>query len=191
MVKSSGSILQLHSKAALSNVNLLIVTNQPDNLQAISSHLEASEINFSYDVIHTEDVEDCPEQQKYSAIVYDYTVTTDDYAINFLIEKLQWWSHFYPDTPLILITDVLGDAAAAKLIQSGVNGYVLRHKLCQLPKILKQALFDFASKQAVVKQQQDLIQQQHSQIQHLQTEITILRNGDKNQGIRLAQQHEN
>lgn len=190
MLKSSGSILQLQSKAVLSDVNLLIVTNQPENCQSLTGHLQASNINFSYDFIDTKQLKAHPARTKYSAIVYDYSAVArqDGGEIELLIEKLQCWCHLYPDTPLILVTDILGDEVAAKLVQSGVNGYVLRHKLSQLPNIIEKSLFDFASQQALIKRQQDLIVQQQSQLQQLQAEVKARSDGEKEREVRLAQQ---
>ncbi|MEN9519518.1 MAG: hypothetical protein RLZZ381_2106 [Cyanobacteriota bacterium] len=187
MLESSGS-LQLHSKPALSNVNLLIVSNQSANFQAIASCLEAADISFCADAIDPEQLSDRPSSNKYSAICYDYTANHQDNQIESLIDKLHWWCHLYPDTPVILITDALGDEAAARIIQSGVHGYVLRHQLDRLPSTLKKSLFDFASKQAIVKQQQDLIKEQQFQLQQLQAEIKIRSDAEKTQAIRLVQQ---
>ncbi|MEY4517898.1 MAG: hypothetical protein RLZZ499_497 [Cyanobacteriota bacterium] len=193
MLESSGS-LQLHSKPALSNVNLLIISNQ-SAFQAIASCLDEADISFCADLINPDQLSDRPSSNtsnkysaKYSAIFYDYTVNPQDNQIEFLIDKLHWLCYVHPDTPIILITNILGDEAAARIIQSGVNGYVLRHKLYQLPDALKKSLFDFASKQAIVKQQQDLIKQQQFQLQQLQAEIKIRSDAEKTQAIRLAQQ---
>jgi signal transduction histidine kinase len=190
MVESSGSILQLHSKTVLSKVNLLIVTSQLANFEAIASCLKTANVNFTADLIDSEQIGDRLSTGKYNAIFYDYTINGDDHQPESLIEKLQWWWHLYPDTPLILITDVLGDEAAAKLIQSGVNGYVLRHKLYQLPEILDKSLFDFASRQAIVKQQQDLIKQQQDQLQELQAAVKDYSNAAKIQAIQFSQQQQ-
>lgn len=190
MVESSGSILQLHSKTVLSQVNLLIVTNQLANFEAIASCLNTANIRFTADLIDSEQISDRPPADKYSAILYDYTVNSDNHQLESLIEKLQWWWHLYPDTPLILVTDILGDEAAAELIQSGVNGYVLRHKLYQLPEILDKSLFNFASRQAIVKQQQDLIKQQQYQLQELQAEVKGYSDAAKIQAIRFTQQQQ-
>lgn len=190
MLESSGS-LQLHLKPALSNVNLLIVSNHSENFKAIASCLDAANISFCADLISNLDLNqlcDPADQYKYSVIFYDYAVNPENNQLESLIDNIQWCCHLYPDIPLILITDVLGDEAAAKLIQSGVSCYLLRDKLAQLPNILKKSLFDFASKQAIVNQQQDLIKQQEFQLQQLQAEIKINRDVEKTQAIRLAQQ---
>ena len=193
MIESSESILQIQSKAVLSNVNLLIVTNQPQDCQSLTGYLQASDTSFTYDFIESNQLGDRLTQNKYSAIIYDYSATArvdNDGNIESLIEKLQWCCHVYPDTPLVLITDVLGDETAAKLVQSGIDGYVLRHKLYQLPDILEKSLFDFAQQQAIVKQQQDLIKQQQLQLQQLQAEVKVYSDGEKQQKVRLAQQQQ-
>ncbi|MGB5711712.1 MAG: hybrid sensor histidine kinase/response regulator [Waterburya sp.] len=172
MLESSGSILQLQSRATtLSNVNLLIVSHNSTNFQAIAASLYTADINFTYDLIDNEQLsENPPRSKKYSAIIYDYSKVSDSNSVDSLVEKLQWRSHLFPNTPLILVTDSLGDEQAIRLIQSGVNGYVLRQQLDQLPETLEKSLFDFVSKQTIVKQQQDLINQQQEQIERLEAE---------------------
>ena len=171
MLESSGSILQLQSRATkLSNVNLLIVSHNPANFKAIATPLSTSDINFTYDLIDTEQLSENPPQKQYSAIIYDHSQFSARNSVNSLIETLQWSSHLFPNTPLILVTDTLGDEQAIRLIRSGVSGYVLRHKLHQLPNTLKKSLFDFVNQQTIVKQQQNLIQQQQEQIERLEAE---------------------
>lgn len=162
MLESSGSILQLHTKTALSNMNLLLVTNQSENLQRISDCLQPEKTSLSQVLIDTVSLQPKPSDKKYTAILYDYLGNSDRTTVESLIEQLQWWRHLYPNIPLILITEVLGDESAVRLIQSGVNGYVLRHKLDQLPLILEKSLFDFASNQALIKQQQLELQELQS-----------------------------
>ena len=160
MSESSGSILQLPLKAtALSNVNLLIVTDNTNNIKAIADLLYAAQIKFTYDVVAVEQSTEDLLPQKYSAIVYDYCSSPNRYQNFSLIEKIQWWCHLYPHTPLILITDPLGDERAVSLLQSGVSGYVLKDNLSQLPNILKKTLFNFVSQQTVAIQQEKRIKQ--------------------------------
>ncbi|MDJ0590668.1 MAG: hybrid sensor histidine kinase/response regulator [Pleurocapsa sp. MO_226.B13] len=171
MSDSSGSILQLQPKVtALSNVNLLIVTDNTNDFQAIASTLYAADLNFTYDLISTEQIGEIDSSKKYNAILYDYVQTKKSEPVSSLIEKLQWWCHLYPNTPLILITDALGDEQAVNLVQSGVDGYVLRHKLYLLPNILQTTLFNFFSNQTIIAQQQDLILEQKEKIEQLKAE---------------------
>lgn len=171
MSNSSGSILQLPPKAtALSNVNLLIVTGNTNHTSEIFASLQAADIEFTYELIDTiELTEDYP-QTKYSTIIYDHAIKDHRHQRQLLQENLQWLSHLYPQTPVILITDVLGDEQAASLMQSGVDGYLLRQNLVKLPAILQQTWFAFVSKQAIATQQQDLIQQQAAKIEQLEQE---------------------
>ncbi len=171
MSDSSGSILQLQPKVtALSNVNLLIVTDNTNDFQAIASTLYAADLNFTYDLTSTEQIGEIDSSKKYNAILYDYVQTKKNEPVSSLIEKLQWWCHLYPNTPLILITDALGDEQAVNLVQSGVDGYVLRHKLYLLPNILQTTLFNFFSNQTIIAQQQDLILEQKEKIEQLKAE---------------------
>ncbi len=171
MSESSGSILQLQPKVTvLSNVKLLIVTNQTSDFQAISAPLYAAAINFDYDLIATQQLTQNLPRQKYSAILYNYVPISNSNSVGSLSETLQWWCHIYPDTPLILITDVLGDEQAVELIQSGVNGYVLRQNLYKLPDILEQTLLNFVSKPTLIARQQNLIKQQQQTIEQLEAE---------------------
>jgi signal transduction histidine kinase len=171
MSDNSGSILQTPPKVtALSKVNLLIVTDSTNNIKAIASSLQAADIEFTYDLVVSEQTIEVDQQQKYSAILYDYAVSNHPETVNSLIGKIHWWCHLYSHLPFILITEALGDEQAVKLIQSGVDGYILRHNLSRLPEILQTTLFDFVSKQTIVIQQEDLIRQQQAKIQQLEAE---------------------
>lgn len=171
MLESSGSILQLQSRATtLSNVNLLIVSSNPTSFQAITLPLHTADIDFAYDSISTEELNDNLTRKKYSAVIYDYCQVTSSNSIDSLVAAIDWCTHYFNGTPLILVTDTLGDESAIKLIQSGVSGYVLKHKLHQLPDTLEKSLFDFVSKQAIERQQHYLISQQQEKIEHLEAE---------------------
>ena len=108
--------------------------------------------------------------KKYSAIVYERSPLNDCEQTQSLIEKIQWMRHLYPDIPLILITDILGDEEAVNLIRSGVNGYLLRQNLSHFPNTLQKTLFDFASDRAITIQQEDLIRKQSEKIEQLEKE---------------------
>ena len=100
MIESSGSILQLSRAKALSQVNLLIVTNESDNLKAIATSLAQADISFTYDLIDSKQSKENSHQQKYSAILYDYVKDPESNTVDSLVEKIQWWLHIYPDTPV-------------------------------------------------------------------------------------------
>lgn len=171
MSDSSGSILQLQPKImVLSNVKLLIVTSKVLDCMAIAATLEAAGTDFTYDLIATQELSGKLPRQKYNAILYNYAACITETGVNSLSEKLQWWCHLYPNTPLILITDTLGDQQAVELIQSGVNGYVLRENLDKLPEVLQKTIINFISNQTVIAAQQHLIKQQQEKIAQLEAE---------------------
>lgn len=171
MLESSGSILRLQSRATtLSNVNLLIVSPNQTSFQAIAVPLSTADIDFTYDFISAEELNNNLARKKYSALIYDYSQLTSSNSIDSLVETINWCSNYFHSTPLILVTDTLGDESAIKLIQSGISGYVLKHKLHQLPDTLEKSLFDFVSQQAIERQQHYLISQQQQKIEHLEAE---------------------
>ncbi|MEL7420147.1 MAG: HAMP domain-containing sensor histidine kinase, partial [Cyanobacteria bacterium J06555_3] len=147
-------------------MNLLLVTNQTESLRQISDCLQAVDAIFANAVIDLASLSPESSDKDYAAIIYDLPANGDRDGIESTVDQLQWWKHLYPNIPLILITDILGDESAVKLIQSGVNGYVLKHKLYQLPDILEKSLFDFASEQALTAQQQILLEQQTVKFQN-------------------------
>lgn len=173
MSDSSGSILQLQTKiTALSNVNLLIATANPADFDDITASLYAAKIDFTYDIVTINELDtNLPYAYgQYSAVIYNYAQATNEDVADTLVENLQWWCHLYPDVPLILITNYLGDERAVELIQAGVSGYVLKQKLYQLPDILAKTLSNCAKQQNIANQQQNLIKQQQKKIQQLEIE---------------------
>ncbi|WP_019508675.1 hybrid sensor histidine kinase/response regulator [Pleurocapsa sp. PCC 7319] len=180
MSDSSGSILQLQPKAtALSNLNLLIASNNGNDIEAIAKPLYSAGIDLTYEVISVDKLVDKLPRQKYSAILYDYFPVSNLTTVNTLTEQLQLWCNLCPQTPFILITDALGDELAVELIQSGVSGYILRQKLYKLPDVLENTLFNFFSKQTIIAQQLDLINQQQKKIKELEAEKQKLLNQEK------------
>ena len=191
MLESYGSILELSKVTLLSNINLLIITDVKSNVKAIAASLHAAEISFTYDVVAADCLTKNLSLQKYTAILYDYNycsdleTNADSYR---LVKNLQWWRHYYPHAPLILITNAFSDERAVKLVQNGVSGYILRNNLHQLPSILEESLFTFVNQQALIEQQQNLIEQQLKQIEQLQTEIQTYTDNERCQQNLIEQQ---
>ena len=171
MSDTSGSILQLPQQTiALSQVNLLIVTDNNNGFGAIAYSLKAANLSFTHTLVSSDLLLEAISSQKYSAILYDYVPTQSNSDIRSLVGKLKLSRHLYHNTPLIWICDPLGDEQAVNLIQSGVDAYILRHKLDRLPDILHKTLFNFVSKQTIVARQENLIEQQREKIEQLEAE---------------------
>ena len=195
MSESLGSILELSKVTLLNNINLLIVTDGKNNVKAIADCLYPAGINFTYDIVNADCLNsNLSSPQKYNAILYDCNhssdLQTNTNRYCSLAKKLQWWCHYYPYAPLILITDSLDDERAIKLVQNGVSGYIRRNELYQLPSILEKSLFTFVNQQALIEQQQNLIEQQRQQIQQLQTEVQTCTDRERCQQELIEHQHQ-
>ena len=170
MSDGSRLVLKVQSKATiLSDVNLLIVTDDAADLGNIFSILKSADINFAYDTVAASDPIWDLLDRSYDAIIYSYHVSHNYQAVKSPGQKLKWWYALPKKVPLILITDILGDEIAVELIQSGISGYVLRHQLSKLPDILESAIANFARQQQSLTQR-DLIQKQQKYIKQLEAE---------------------
>ncbi|GAB4534095.1 MAG: hypothetical protein Tsb0014_20070 [Pleurocapsa sp.] len=175
MSNGSGLVLQLKPKVTtLGNVNLLIVADDAADVLAIAKILKSAGVNFTYDTISITKPFHNLLEQNYSAIVYNYHSTNSYCPKESLLQQLTWWYDITPKIPLILITDALGDELAVRLIQSGVDGYVLRDRLSRLPDVLKEVLSNCLqpklSKKQINLSQLDLIRQQQEYIQKLEAD---------------------
>ena len=195
MSESHGLILELSKVTLLNNINLLIVTDGNNNVRAIVNSLYPAEINFTYDLVDADClIKNLSSPKKYTAILYDCNYSSDlqtdtEHCFS-LVKKLQWWCHYYPYAPLILIADALKNECATKLNQNGVSACILRNQLYQLPSILEKSLFTFVSQQALIQQQQNLIEQQRQQIQQLRIEVQTNTDNERCQQNLIEQQRQ-
>jgi diguanylate cyclase (GGDEF)-like protein/PAS domain S-box-containing protein len=75
------------------------------------------------------------DQQAWSALLYDYTVPGlhfDD-TIELLRSK-------HPDMPIILVSGTVSEEMAVKLMQHGLNDFVLKDNLLRLPSVIRRAV---------------------------------------------------
>ena len=171
MSDSFGSILQSSPRVKiLSNVNLLIATNNTAELEKIIEPLHAAQITFTCDRLSVDELSNNLPQKQYSAILYVNSRIGDCNLACSLAKTLQVLYVNYPQVPLILLTDPLGDEQAVALMQSGLSAYVLKRNLCQLPEILQQTWLDFSNKRFLPTKEQSLIQQQQQTIHQLKIE---------------------
>ncbi len=148
MSNSSGSILQREKKpSTASNVNLLIVTDDFVGTEEIITTLNKMTVDIRYDTVSSHQFPTQLPEYDYNAIIYNYCLSPHRETVISPLEKIKRWYRFPRKIPLILITETLGDEIAVECIQSGIDGYILRHKLYQLPKILEEVLFYVDSEQ--------------------------------------------
>lgn len=154
----TGLTLELKKKLnVINNPNLLIVTDNHLCLQEIERVLQATTVQVNCHNITCDRAQEIlcktPQknllQAKYDLIIYDYVPKqTNFYTLesgkgcdsDYPIPELTWWYDLSPKIPLILVTEPLGDETAIACIQSGINGYVLSHKVFCLPHIVEKTL---------------------------------------------------
>ncbi len=172
MSEGSGLILQPQSTpTAISNLNLLIVTELAADVENICSSLKSAGVNFTYDAIALGSSAGDLSSKNYDAILYSYSVPSNYKTPEAALEQLDWWYALPKRIPLIAIVNRLNDEIAEQLLQSGISGYVLRHKLHRLPNILKYALIRVARKQQQEKKQSELIREQQKKIEQLEEQL--------------------
>lgn len=163
MPKGSELVLQPRQKShQVSQVNLLIVTEENADIPRIVSILESAGLNFFYEVTSARESSFYLSASVYDAILYNYYLADNERIITSPIEQLTWWYELAPHIPLILITDILGDEVAIECIRSGISGYVLRNNLSKLPEALQNSLIDSTQKTtqlSKLQQQQEYIKQ--------------------------------
>jgi signal transduction histidine kinase len=180
-MSKTGLTLQLEKKlSVVSDVNLLIVTDSHVCLQEIERVLQAmTTVNLNCHNIACDCSSQVILQQKYDLIIYNYTPHRNtSYALKSSadsdslhpISELAWWYNLTPKIPLILITEPLGDEIAISCMQSGIDAYVLRHKLAYLPQIIEKTLASF------IEQKNQNFSQLLKQVTKLKQELTKLKN---------------
>lgn len=169
MSNRSGLILQRENKpSAASNVNLLIVTDDFVETKEIIQTLNTMKVGILYNTVFSYQFPPEVSEDDYDVIIYNYSLYPKSKTIISPLKKIASWYQFSQKIPLILITEALGDEMAVECIQSGIQGYILRHKLYQLPKTLEKILFSPDSNSS--KQQCDQVRQLEKRIAILKTE---------------------
>ena len=171
MSDSFGSILQPPPTIKkLSNVNLLIATQDVSESQKIVESLYSANFDFTYDPIAIDKLGGNLPKKHYSALLYDNSHPNATNESDFLAKQLRWWCQVHVNVPLILITYPLGEEQAVRLIQTGVSAYILKKNIDQLPQTLTKTLSNKRNKILIASKQQSLIQQQQQIIQQLKIE---------------------
>ena len=143
---SNGSGLTLHilqKSSAIANLKLLIIANDSSESETILAALKAGKIDFTYESATINKFQLLLEND-YDAIIYSHRVP-NSYAIESPIAQLEYWHSLPRALPLILVTDPLGDRLAVECIQYGIDGYVLRNNIEELPEVLAESLDNSSS----------------------------------------------
>jgi len=166
MSNRSGLILQQGKKpSTTSNINLLIVTDDFVGTEEIITILNTMTVDIIYDTVISHRLPPQLSQYDYNIIIYNYSLCPNAATMVSPLKKIEGWYRFPRRIPLILITETLGDEMAVECVQSGIDGYILRHKISQLPKTLEKILLSGNSTQQ---------SQQPNQVRQLRERLAIL-----------------
>ena len=179
MSNRSGLILQREKKPiTASNVNLLIVTDDFVETEEIIKTLNTMTVDILYDTVFSHKFPPELSEYDYDAIIYNYSLSSNSQTIISPLQKIESWYQFPQKIPVILITETLGDEIAVECVKSGIDGYILRHKLYQLPKTLEKILFSTDN---------NLSNQECNQVIQLKKRIAILK--AQKQQLQTAAEH--
>jgi len=123
------------AEAQVEPLRLLVVGDDPDDLDLCLRGLKESKIDFRADVASTREDFMCKLREgHFDAVLSDY--------------RMKGWSgldalaavkEICPDVPLILLPETLGDELAVECIKLGVTDCVLKHNLARLPMAIRRA----------------------------------------------------
>lgn len=166
MSNRSGLILQQEKKTSTtSKIKLLIVTDDFVGTEEIIKTLNTMTVDILYDTVISHRFPPQLSQYDYDVIIYNYSLCSDTPKMLSPLEKIEGWYQFPGEIPLILITETLGDEMAIACVQSGIDGYILRHKISQLPKTLEKVLLSTNSERN---------SQQYNQVIQLKKRLAIV-----------------
>ena len=173
----TGLALQLKQKPdVLRDAHLLIVTDSSVCLNEIKQVLQKMKMAIKCHTVRCDRCVRAISEHQYDLIIYNYSFNQErskkqnsaNNSTCYPISELTWWYESSPRIPLVLITEPLGDEMAIACMQSGINGYLLRHKLSGLPQLLIQNLALYVSSETLTFQKlQQKIQQLEQKVNSL------------------------
>ena len=136
--------------AARGLLRLLIVEDQPADVELTVAMLKRAGYSLSFDVVYSPtEFQQRLERNEYDIVLCDHNLGawkgTD--ALDILQQSVQ-------DIPFVVVTGTLGDEAAVEYIKHGAADYVLKHHLERLPVVLGRALQDKAHREEAARLQE-------------------------------------
>ncbi|HEY2384132.1 MAG TPA: response regulator [Terriglobia bacterium] len=137
-------------------LRLLIVEDNPIDVELLVYSLKAEGYIFEYDVVHAPDAF----RQHWSAGSYD-VVLADNNLPNWTgMEALKLLQELGKDAPFIVVTGSLGDESAVDYIKQGASDYVLKSRLNRLPLSIDRALREQSNREERKALEEELRQAQ-------------------------------
>ncbi|WP_316748073.1 ATP-binding protein [Pedobacter gandavensis] len=120
------------------NLRILIVEDNESDADLLKRELKKSELSFTAEVVQTaKDFKTALNDFIPDLILSDYSLPSFDAESAFLIKQ-----EFNPDIPFIIVSGIIGEENAVKLIKAGVTDYVSKNKLFTLSTKIDRALND-------------------------------------------------
>lgn len=117
-------------------LQLLIVEDDPEQVECIVLALEAAAIQFSYQTINQlPQLKTLLQVQRWDAVLSNFWISgANVHQVFQILERAE------VEIPLILVTSRLGEEVAVECIRAGITDYVLKEQLCRLPAVLLRSL---------------------------------------------------
>jgi PAS domain S-box-containing protein len=119
-------------------LRILIVEDNESDADLLCRELKKSGLVFVYEIVQTRKAyEQALESYQPDLILSDYALPSFDAGTAFRIKQ-----QYYPLTPFIIISGVIGEENAVELIKSGVTDYVSKANLFTIPTKIARAIDD-------------------------------------------------
>jgi sigma-B regulation protein RsbU (phosphoserine phosphatase) len=124
--------------ARIEDLRILHLEDVLSDVELIGRHLRGAGLRFKSKHVSTKDAFGRMLEEFHPHVVLsDYQLPGFDGLA--ALRLVREWD---PDLPVIVVTGILGDEAAASLIKAGANDYVLKDRLARLPAAVVRAVLD-------------------------------------------------
>lgn len=129
--------------SSLQPLRVLIVENEPADVELCVRELEKAGLSVAPDVVQTREAFlERVRSRHYDAVLADFNLPGWDG-----MGVLACLKEESPDTPFILVTGTLGEEAAVECIKNGATDYLLKDRLARLPVALRAAIEERARRE--------------------------------------------
>ncbi len=135
-------------------IKILLLEDNPDDVELLSITLGRSKLNFSVDVIETEKELEATSLDRFDLILSDYNLGGYDGLS--AIQRIRRQDNVIP---IILISGTVGEELAVEILHAGANDFVLKSNLKKIPIAMERAMTEARMVTEKSRFQQELIGQ--------------------------------
>jgi CheY-like chemotaxis protein len=133
-----------------STLKVLFIEDNPSDADLAVRHLTKSGYSIKLERVETsETLIEAIEKKQWDIVFSDYQLPSLNAPEAFKIFK-----SFNLNIPFILISGAIGEEAAVKMIKAGVNDYVMKSNLAQLPVVVKHELEEAEARKEALEESQ-------------------------------------